>query len=320
MRALFILLCAVCLGGCSVMPKGTERVFYQTSSPRWLGDADIRLAKTEKGVGYLSYPEEVRSQYPAVIILHTSLGVGGLEKEFMHKLNEAGVATLIVDSFTPRGLHKIVDDQTAVSEASILADLFSAHTYLKTQNKIDPENIAVVGFSKGALPALYSSFTSIYARYGYDNDPFRSHLSFYPWCGLELQSWAMGSPVQIHSGGHDVITPASLCAALSDKVKRQNPASPITFFEYEGQRHAFTHPKLGALKLPVSYPYPAHCRIIEQANGSFVEQSSGRIIDADNLSDIINGCSIKGAWVSGDKAARIRAYQRAMVFIQNSFE
>jgi len=304
------------ISGCTVQPKGTERVFYQTSSPRWLEPVDIESAKTEKGIGYLSLPENSKGRYPAVIILHTSLGVGSLEKEFMRKLNEAGVATFIVDSFTPRGLHKIVDDQTAVSEASILADLYAAHSYLTERGDIDPEKISVVGFSKGALPALYSSFTEIYARYGYQNDPFQSHLSFYPWCGLKLRDWKMESPVQIHSGGDDVITPSSLCAQLSDNVRAQYPDAPLSFYEYAGQRHAFTHPKIGGLKLPVGYPYPKNCRIEEQANGAFIETSSGQIISADRLSEIVGACSVKGAWVSGDKDARNLAYDRAMDFLK----
>lgn len=318
MRFLLLFLSVVMVAACSAQPKGTERVFYQTSSPRWLMPVDFEDVKKEKGVGYLSLPEKTQRQYPAVIILHTSLGVGSLEKEFMRKLNKAGLATFIVDSFTPRGLHKIVDDQTAVSEASILADLFAAYAYLGARDDIDPEKISVVGFSKGALPALYSSFTSIYTRYGYNNDPFQSHLSFYPWCGLGLRDWKMEAPVQIHSGGFDVITPSALCARLSDEVKAQYPDAPLSFYEYPGQRHAFTHPKIGRLKLPVSYPYPKYCRIEEQSDGSFTETSSGQTLSADSLSDIIGACSVKGAWVSGDEKARDLAYDRAMNFLREN--
>ena len=315
-RFTFLLALIFILSGCSVQPDGSDRVFYQTSSPRWLDPASIKAASHEKGVGYLLLPSQAVPPYPAIIISHSSLGVGTLEEDFARMMNERGYAVLIVDSFTLRGVHRISDDQTVVSEASMLADLYAAYEFLSVRDDIDTGNISVVGFSKGALPALYSAFTHIHTQYGYETDPFRAHLAFYPWCGLHLKDWHMSAPAQIHSGAADNITPASLCRDVAEHVKAQYPKAPIEFFAYEGQRHAFTHPKIGGLKLPVGYPYPKDCLIEEQDDGSFTEISSGQTVTAGKLSEIINGCSVKGAWVSGDEDARDLSYRRAVKFLE----
>lgn len=282
-----------------------------------LGDPGMRA---EKGRGYLVFPENAGpGPYPAVILLHSSLGAGSLEWDFARRVLAEGQAVLLVDSFTGRGFSKITDDQTAVSEVSILYDLYSAQRFLSGHSRVNADNIAAAGFSKGALPALYSSFSSIYQRFGYQNDPFSSHLAFYPWCGLDLADLrASGRPIQVHSGGADVITPAALCARVIDRVRQINPDLRVEFYMYEGMRHGFTHPGLERFSLPVGYPYPRDCRIAEQADGRFTELSSGRVLSSENLSPVIAGCSDKGAWVSGDADAAALAYDRALGFLVRS--
>ena len=311
----FILLLFLC--ACAGKPPGTERVSFPTASPRWLDGVGSPTLKTVKGRGYLVLPKQKAGDpVPAVILLHSSLGVGSLEWDFAKRILAQGQAVLLVDSFKGRGIDKITDDQMAVSEVSILNDLYAAQRYLAQRPEIDGDRIAVAGLSKGALPALYSAFTSIHRRYGYQNDPFRSHLAFYPWCGLTLKDLRLsGRPVQIHSGGADEITPAALCETLVQKVKAVRPKAPINLYVYPGQGHGFTHPALHDLSLPVGYPYPRDCRIAEQADGRFVELSSGQVLSGRNLSEVIGACSDKGAWVEGHGGAGAEAYERALAFL-----
>lgn len=305
------------LCGCASKPPGAERVFFPTASPRWLDEVGSAALKPVKGRGEMAYPQAGGpGPYPAVILLHSSLGPGTLEWDFGKRLLSEGYAVLLVDSFTGRGLSKITDDQTAVTEVSILNDLYAAQRLLSADPRIDRGRIAVAGFSKGGLPALYSAFSTIHQRFGYKNDPFSSHLAFYPWCGLELADLRLsGRPVQVHSGGADIITPAGLCETLLGQAKRGNPHVPVDFYVYEGMRHGFTHPALDELSLPVGYPYPRDCRIAERPDGRFIERSSGQVITGGNLSAVIGACSDKGAWVSGDAGAGALAYDRALAFL-----
>jgi hypothetical protein len=201
----FILLLFLC--ACAGKPPGTERVSFATASPRWLDEVGGLTLKQVKGRGYLILPQQKGPEpVPAVILLHSSLGVGSLEWDFAKRILAQGQAVLLVDSFKGRGIDKITDDQMAVSEVSILNDLYAAQRYLLRWPEIDGDRIAVAGLSKGALPALYSAFPSIHRRYGYQNDPFRSHLAFYPWCGLTLKDLRLSGSARADSlrrGGRD---------------------------------------------------------------------------------------------------------------------
>lgn len=309
------------LSACASKPPGTQRVFFQTQSPRWLDEIGNPALKPVRGQGYFVLPQDAGpGPYPAVIMLHSSLGPGSLEWDFAERVLAQGHAVLLIDSFTGRGLSKITDDQTAVSEVSILNDLYEGQRMLAADPRIDRGRIAVAGFSKGGLPAFYSAFTEVYMWFGYQNDPFSSHLAFYPWCGLDLADMRLsGRPVQVHSPGADVITPASLCAGIVEAARRASPGAPVDFYVYEGMLHGFTHPAMDGLSLPVGYPYPRDCRIAERADGRFVEMSSGRAITGDALSGIIAACSDKGAWVSGDAESGALAYDRALAFLGRTF-
>ena len=65
-----------------------------------------------------------------------------------------GVAALIVDSFTGRGVRRTVADQTLVSAAQMEGDAFAALALLRADPRIDPARIGIMGVSKGGGAAL----------------------------------------------------------------------------------------------------------------------------------------------------------------------
>lgn len=71
--------------------------------------------------GQLSFPAEGDVPFPAVVIMHSSLGRDAQVWMYVRRLNEMGFATLAIDSFTDRGITEIEYDQTVVSEASMVA-------------------------------------------------------------------------------------------------------------------------------------------------------------------------------------------------------
>ena len=63
---------------------------------------------------------------PCMVILTSSAGVQRHREHFYAQaLNQAGVAALIVDSFTGRGVRRTVADQTLVSAAQMEGDALS---------------------------------------------------------------------------------------------------------------------------------------------------------------------------------------------------
>ena len=95
--------------------------------------------------------------FPAVVLL---VGCGGYagggpnadhQSSWAGKLVDWGYVALQVDSYSPRGPGLNCDYAGSIT---ISHDAFAAKSYLSTLPYIDPENIAVVGWSMGGMAAL----------------------------------------------------------------------------------------------------------------------------------------------------------------------
>ena len=103
----------------------------------------------------LCLPETLDLPAPCMIILTSSAGVQRhREHYYARALNDAGTAALIVDSFTGRGVRRTVADQTLVSAAQMEGDAFAGLALLRTDSRIDPQRIGVMGVSKGGVATL----------------------------------------------------------------------------------------------------------------------------------------------------------------------
>lgn len=300
------------LSACSSRPEHALPVSLQTASPVWFDD--LGQGPVINGQAYLSLPESGKANYPALIVLHTSQGLGRNEWAFEQEARARNMAVMLVDSFSPRGVHKVSEDQTVVSEISILQDLYAAKHYLEHHPRIDKERIAVIGFSKGGLPAIYSAFDVIDQTFNKSTNPFAAHIAFHPWCGLELQNLrTSGAPIRIHAGGKDTITPPERCKNLFNQVAKIDPDLDFEIFVYEDARHAFEHPILAHMPpLTVGYKIPKKCKIRQNLDGFFFEEMQGKLLNSKNFSKTINDCSEKGALVSGNPEAAETAF--ALVF------
>lgn len=317
----FFIASVLALGACASPPKDAERITFASSNPVWFDELQSTV-KPVKGRGYLVVPQTGHGPYPAVIILHTSQGLGTTEWSFAKKLVAEDIAVLAIDSFGPRGVVKIDGRQTQVSEAAILKDLYAARDRLLRDQRIDGQHIAVLGLSKGALPAVYSAFNEIDRMYNPTGPKFVAHVGFHPWCGLRLADLTMtGAPVQIHSGGDDTITPPALCRDLMNAAMASDPEARVEMNVYPGARHAFEHPVLQNLPpLAVTYEVPRNCRIVEQLDGTFIEASRGKRIDSKTFGDVISACSEKGATVEGNPEAAEKAIGRTLSFLKKALK
>jgi dienelactone hydrolase len=111
--------------------------------------------------GTLSLPRTDGGRVPAVVIAHASGGViaGGPEPDYVATFNAAGIATLVIDMWTPRGVPMGPAafggeggvDRRPRSIGDTLPDAFGALKFLAAQPAIDPKRIGIMGFSWGAM-------------------------------------------------------------------------------------------------------------------------------------------------------------------------
>ena len=117
----------------------------------------------------LRIPTTGTGKLPAVILVHGSGGLQTYHVRWADELNSIGVAAVLLDSFAGRGITSTVNDQSQLDTLAMMIDAYQALGMLAQHSQIDANRIAVMGFSKGAVAAVYSSaerFRKMYAPPG----------------------------------------------------------------------------------------------------------------------------------------------------------
>ena len=299
MRWLAAAAMALLLAACGASaPAGRQTVTLDSLTMGFIdelarpGDAPVQRIKAS-----LMMPGNVPAdtKLPAMVILHGGTGQGSQDWFYARLLNDWGIAALAVDSFGGRKVSQTIYDQAAVSEASIIADAYTALNMLSNDPRIDSQRIGVMGFSKGAGPALLASLERFRATLATGGNRFALHVAFYPWCGFSfLDEAATGAPVLVLSGGLDRVTPAALCAGLAGRLKRDNPGVAIDIQVYPAGGHAFDYPHpyfRFVEKLPVRGNLPVRCFFSETEPDVFVERASNLKVTAASVRYALGLCS-----------------------------
>jgi dienelactone hydrolase len=171
--------------------------------------------------------------FPAVVLMHSCLGLPSNRKAIESALTRAGFVALFVDEFSTRGLK----ETCSVDFPELASDAFGALAYLAQDPDVDPKRVAVVGFSQGADGALAAAASPAGSAHGApDGLGFRAAAAFYPPCankaGQRLQI-----PTLIVVGGADEVTPAADCRRLAERQSGE-----VRLAVYPGVAHCFDDP------------------------------------------------------------------------------
>lgn len=308
-RGALVLGMAMLLAACAAPPADSERLALASGDAPFIDALLDGAPRPPRAVsGHLLLPRMGAPPYAAVVLVHGAQGQGMQDWRYMRLFAERGFAVLAVDSFGPRGVDRTVTDQTLVSEASMLLDAYAALDALARDPRIDGERVALVGFSKGGTVALYAALERFRAALAPPGRRFAAHVAYYPWCGLRpLDLRGTGAPLLVQIGGLDDVTPARLCAELLAEMRAAAPDAAIALVVHPEAAHAFDHPLLGLVDLPVVGQVPGRCRIQEESPGRFVEQSSRLEVRGDTVKQVLAACSGDRATAGGDAEATAAA-------------
>ena len=211
-----------------------------TSYPIAMVEIPVEAAQTSSVVGAL-YEPMGEGPFPAVVLLSGCAGVNidlrifsGVNESYMPK----GIATLVVDSFTPRGLAEVCSDTDLLmsSIAFRVQDVNAAVAWLAARPEIDSKRIYLQGYSHGAIAAIAATDR----RELQDQAPnIAGVIGFYPYCSEDTQ---FAVPTIILVGGQDDWTPAKLCEGIIDKTN-------LDLTVYPDAEHAFATPGLDLVYL-----------------------------------------------------------------------
>jgi len=185
--------------------------------------------------------------FPAVVSLHGCAGAPSRENAEAAGAAyvSLGYALLIVDSFGPRDIKQRCLTEYGAPVDRIM-DAYGGLLYLAGLPVIDPERIAVVGYSQGAdtaLDAVRLGGTGIH----FDHR-FRAAVAYYPSC-VDSHG-AVSVPSIILIGELDDWTPARNCREMM--AKRSGEGADLRLVVYPGAHHSFNSRRLRG-KPEVSY-------------------------------------------------------------------
>jgi dienelactone hydrolase len=312
---LLIALAGVLLVGGEARAQTARQEFYSLQSVS-LSDADLLTGKKD-GVpvtlaGVLRFPKLGPEKLPAVVFLHGSGGLGGsggMIDEWSRELNEIGIATFAVDSFSGRGIIETVTDQTRLGRLNMIIDAYRALDLLSKHSQIDATRIAVMGFSRGGQSSLYSSLIRFQKMHGPAAGlEFAAHIGLYAPCGTTYRGDdAVAKPIRLLHGTADDYVPIGPCRAYVDRLSKAG--RDIRLIEYPDAHHVFDAPAFKEPRKISGAATTRRCQTAEGDNGVVLNQETKQPFSYDDA------CVEKGPTVAYQEAAstQARAYVRGFL-------
>ncbi|MEH6633584.1 MAG: dienelactone hydrolase family protein [Halopseudomonas aestusnigri] len=177
--------------------------------------------------GFVFRPE-VSSPRPAVITLVSGDGLQNSHLEWGETLASWGYVNLLVDSFGSRG----GTNRRDTNNANMYTDAYNAYRFLRTQDYVDPDQIALIGFSLGGS-SLFSILNKSNPRRPVDIT-FQAGVALYPNCdtGIELNA-----PLMILQGDSDPINSSFSCETVSSEAPKWG--NDISYYLYPDATHFY---------------------------------------------------------------------------------
>ena len=186
------------------------------------------------------------------------------------------MATLRIDSYTARGYTEIYTDQSRVGEFNPIYDVYRAvEARLRPIHALILSRIAVMGFSRGGLVALYASLNRFHDLYGPKRGSIAAYLPFYPPCNFELvgEMDVANVPIRAFHGAEDEWNPLPRCRDFVERLAAAGYDAQITV--YPGARHAFDHTNSPAYNIMSDAQTSRDCMRREE-NGRLMNVATGK--------------------------------------------
>lgn len=189
-----------------------------------------------------------KGPFPAVVALHGCAGLfrkpgqmSPRDLEWGQNLSNQGFVAIYPDSFTRRHIDEICKrtDMSAMQREIRPRDAYGALRWLQAQNYVQPDRIALMGWSNGGsslLSAINQNSPTLPTDLKSD---FKIAIAFYPGCKMANKNpqWKNRIPLEILMGTLDNWTPPQFCQSLANRV-----GGNVHLTLYDGAHHGFDAP------------------------------------------------------------------------------
>lgn len=203
---------------------------------------------------YIPAPDTAMKPTPAIIMLH---GCGGLytskgeirsrERAWIDILHAEGYALLLPASFASRGYGYLckTKNRPVTPEGQRPHDAMGAVQYLAGKPLINPNRIALLGWSNGAMTGLHTVRKGADAAPASDATDARTAVVFYPGCialKRNYPDYEARIPTLIQHGKLDDWTLAKPCQEFVLNAIRSGRGAPMFIDLYSNAYHGFDNP------------------------------------------------------------------------------
>jgi dienelactone hydrolase len=211
---------------------------------------------------------------PLVILLH---GSGGIEENAVvweRLFASLGISTFAIDSFTGRGIVSTVADQSQLGRLNMILDLYRSLAILAVHPRVDPNRIAVMGFSRGGQAALYATLKRFQKMWNSSGIDPAAYIALYAPCITTYidDAQVTDHPIRIFHGIADDWVEIGPCRNYFKRLRKTSKDVQMT--EYPDALHAFDYPSLPPKPIDVPYAQTTHCVLKEEPVGTIINMAT----------------------------------------------
>jgi dienelactone hydrolase len=212
---------------------------------------------------------------PVVVLMHGSGGIGANIEPWTKKINAMGISTFTIDGFTGRGLTSVNTDQASLGRLNFILDIYRALELLAKHPRVDPDRIALMGFSRGGQATLYASLTRFNKLWNKSGVQFAAYIPFYPDCATSYsgETDIAERPIRIFHGMPDDYNPVASCKPYIQRLR--DAGRDVVLTEYPDAQHGFDSPlNVGAVIVATGAQTVRGCKIREAEGGVLLNVST----------------------------------------------
>jgi dienelactone hydrolase len=256
---------------------------------------------------------QTKGQHPAMVLVHGFDGVSEAREGFWARaLAAAGVATLVIESFSARGVGSSLADQSSVSTAQGVRDAYAALGFLASQKDVDPARIGIMGMSRGGSVAL----RAVDRRKQGGGPGFAAAVALYPGCVAQYRNPQPRAPVLVLIGERDDYTMIKACADYLSRMRAAGGAAELRV--YPGARHGFDGDS------PAVFIAHAQnlsdCVLYIEDDGSTTYAKTGEVLESPlKAAEVMRRDCIKtGATIGADARVKAQALEHVKAFLRQT--
>jgi dienelactone hydrolase len=207
---------------------------------------------------------------PLVILVH---GSGGIEENAVlweRLFASLGISSFEIDSFTGRGIISTVADQSQLGRLNMILDLYRSLSILAAHPRVDPNRIAVMGFSRGGQAVLYATLKRFQKMWNPNGIDPAAYIALYAPCITTYidDTQVTDHPIRIFHGRSDDWVEIAPCRAYFERLRVTS--NDVQMTEYPNTWHAFDYPSLPSKPINVPYAQTTHCVLKEEPMGTII--------------------------------------------------